>query len=68
MHKHKHELCLDEGKTKSAEISRVRDVNGKRKDIVINKIHLRPWVLSSAQEEEDDKGKLSKYQWCLEVV
>lgn len=35
-------------------------MNVKRKGIVVNKIYLRPWVLSSAQEEENDEGKLSK--------
>lgn len=49
-------------------LTRVRHVNVKRKGIVINKMYLRPWVLSPAQEEEDDEGKLSKYQWCLEVM
>lgn len=37
-------------------------MNVKRKGIVINKMYLSPWVLSSAQEEENGEGKLSKYQ------
>ena len=49
-------------------LTRRRHVTVKRKGIAINEMYLRPWVLSSAQEEENGEGELSKYQWCLEIV
>lgn len=37
-------------------------MNVKGKGIVVKKIYLRPWVLSLAQEEENDEDKINKYQ------